>query len=150
MKAFWIQNGATVAAQDLKANGIDYEKLDVNNYQADLGGNKLPRSSALTLNYALSQLIFSEIGSFNWMIQGQTRTTHYMSVFNGNGKRLSEPAPGVTPMSDAYNALVADPRRLNDEVPTYTRFDAGVGCTVPFSSSPSKVPPATVAMRRWP
>src|SRR5690606_23553266 len=43
------------------------------NYQADLGGNKLPRSSALTLNYALSQLIFSEIGSFNWMIQGQTR-----------------------------------------------------------------------------
>jgi iron complex outermembrane recepter protein len=101
------------------------------NYLADLGGNKLPRSSALTLNYALSQLIFSEVGSFNWIIQGQTRTTHYMSVFNGNGERLSEPAPGVTPMGDAYTALLADPRRLDDEVPTYTRFDAGVGWTHP-------------------
>jgi outer membrane receptor protein involved in Fe transport len=101
------------------------------NYLADLGGNRLPRSSALTLNYALSQLIFSEVGSFNWVIQGQTRTTHYMSVFNGNGERLSEPAPGVTPMSDAYQALLEDPRRLDDEVPTYTRFDAGLGWTHP-------------------
>jgi iron complex outermembrane receptor protein len=101
------------------------------NYLADLGGNKLPRSSALTLNYALSQLIFSEVGSFNWMIQGQTRTTHYMSVFNGNGARLSEPAPGVTPSGAAYDALVLDPRRLDDEVPTYTRFDAGIGWTHP-------------------
>ncbi len=99
------------------------------NYLADLGGNKLPRSSALTLNYALSQLIFTSVGSFNWSIQGQTRTTHYMSVFNGNGKRLSEPAPGVTPSGPAYEGLLRDPRRLNDEVPTYTRIDIGGGWT---------------------
>jgi len=36
MKAFWIEEKTPVAAADLKANGIDYEKLDVNNYQADL------------------------------------------------------------------------------------------------------------------
>lgn len=36
MKAFWIDSGATVSDADLKANGIDYEKLDVANYQADL------------------------------------------------------------------------------------------------------------------
>ncbi|MEY4549252.1 MAG: hypothetical protein RL685_5447 [Pseudomonadota bacterium] len=99
------------------------------NYLADLGGNKLPRSSALTLNYALSQLIFTSAGSFNWSIQGQTRTTHYMSVFNGNGKRLSEPASGVTPAGDAYDGLLRDPRRLDDEVPTYTRVDVGAGWT---------------------
>ncbi len=100
------------------------------NYLADIGGNKLPRSSAMTLNYALSQLIFTEAGSFNWMIQGQTRTTHYMTVFNGNGERLSEPAPGVE-LTDTAEALADDPRRLNDEVPTYTRFDVGAGWTHP-------------------
>jgi iron complex outermembrane receptor protein len=102
------------------------------NYLVDLGGNKLPRSSALTLNYYLSQLIFTDAGSFNWQIQGQTRTTQYMSVFNGDGTGLLDPAPGVEqPTSDAYNALVANPSRLNDEVPTYTRFDAGAGWTHP-------------------
>ena len=104
---------------------------DGDNYLADIGGNKLPRSSALTLNYALSQLIFTEAGSFNWILQGQTRTTHYMTVFNGNGERLSEPAPGVTPAGAAYDLAVYDPRRLDDEVPTYTRFDIGAGWTHP-------------------
>lgn len=36
MKAFWISDNTPVSSADLKANGIDYEKLDVNNYQADL------------------------------------------------------------------------------------------------------------------
>ena len=108
---------------------IGYGPTD--NYLADLGGNKLPRSSALTLNYSLSQLIFSEVGSFNWIIQAQTRTTHYMTVFNGNGERLSKPAPGVEPAGDAYEALLRDPRRLDDEVPTYTRVDIGAGWTHP-------------------
>jgi 1,2-dihydroxy-3-keto-5-methylthiopentene dioxygenase len=36
MRATWTESGATVSAADLKANGIDYEKLDLSNYQPDL------------------------------------------------------------------------------------------------------------------
>jgi iron complex outermembrane receptor protein len=108
------------------------------NYLVDLGGKWLPRVSAATLNFTLSQLIFTEAGSFDWVIQGQTKTQSYMSVYNGNGKLLP-PAPGVTPMrSAALQALqppTDDPatsganlqQRLTDVVPAYTRFDLGVG-----------------------
>jgi iron complex outermembrane receptor protein len=108
------------------------------NYLVDLGGKWLPRVSAATLNFTLSQLIFTEAGSFDWVIQGQTKTQSYMSVYNGNGKLLP-PAPGVTPMrSAALQALqpvTDDPattganlqQRLTDVVPAYTRFDLGLG-----------------------
>jgi iron complex outermembrane receptor protein len=109
------------------------------NYQVDLGGNWLPRVSAATLNFTLSQLIFTEAGSFDWIIQGQTKTQSYMSVYNGNGKLLP-PAPGVTPVNSPdlqkLQAPTGDPlnpgganlqQRLTDIVPAYTRFDLGVG-----------------------
>lgn len=41
--------------------------------------------------------------TLDWVIQGQTRGTHYMTVFNGNGKRLPRPAPGF----DLENAKYA-------------------------------------------
>jgi iron complex outermembrane receptor protein len=98
------------------------------NYQVDLGGNWLPRVSPYTINFSLSQLIFSEVGSFNWVVQGQTRAQHYMTVFNGEGDFM-EPAPGEMPdvNTPAYRALRINSQRLTDVVPTYTRFDLGAG-----------------------
>jgi iron complex outermembrane receptor protein len=103
------------------------------NTQVDLAGNYLPRAPVFTLNYSLSQLIFTEIGSFNWLISGQTVGKHYLSVFNGDGTGvlpLADTNPPQEP-SDAYEALQADPRRLTDVVDMYTRFDLGAGWTHP-------------------
>jgi iron complex outermembrane recepter protein len=107
---------------------IDY---GVQNYQVDIEGNWLPRASPYTLNYTLSQLIFTTAGSFNWIIQGQTVAKHYMTVFNGEGNLLPE-ANGVVPMGNArYNDLLEDASRLTDVVPAYSRFDLGAGWTHP-------------------
>jgi iron complex outermembrane recepter protein len=100
------------------------------NWKVDLGGNWLPRVSRYTINYTLSQLIFTSAGSFDWLIQAQTRGKSYMSVYNGEG-RMMLPAEGEAPVNTAlYDSLLADPgaqQRFTDVVPTYTRFDIGVG-----------------------
>jgi iron complex outermembrane receptor protein len=100
------------------------------NWKVDLGGNWLPRVSRYTINYTLSQLIFTSVGSFDWLIQAQTRSKSYMSVYNGEG-RMMEPAPGEVPANAGlYNRLSMDrgaQQRFTDVVPTYTRFDIGVG-----------------------
>src|SRR4051812_31127021 len=36
MKAFWLETGETISVEELKSHGINYEKLDTNNYQKDL------------------------------------------------------------------------------------------------------------------
>jgi 1,2-dihydroxy-3-keto-5-methylthiopentene dioxygenase len=36
MKAYWLDNGEKISAQELKANGVNYAGLDLNNYQGDL------------------------------------------------------------------------------------------------------------------
>ena len=105
----------------------------IGTYEVDIDGNWLPRASPYTLNYSLSQLIFTTAGSFNWMMQGQTVGKHYMTVFNGDGNYLpeangNEPAPG---MNAAFDDLQIDASRLTDVVPAYTRFDAGLGWTNP-------------------
>lgn len=106
-----------------------------NNSLVDLGGNYLPRAPVFTLNYALSQLIFTEIGSFNWIIQGQTVGKHYLSVFNGDGTGVLPLVPETptrpNPVTMDYTALQNDPRRLTDVVDMYTRFDVGAGWTHP-------------------
>jgi hypothetical protein len=109
---------------------IDYA---VGNYQVDIKGHWLPRASPYTFNYSLSQLIPTTVGSFNWLIQGQTVGKYYLTVFNGHGNLLPradgpEPAPGV---STRYDQLKIDASRLTDVVPTYTRFDLGGGWTHP-------------------
>jgi iron complex outermembrane recepter protein len=100
------------------------------NWKVDLGGNWLPRVSPYTINYTLSQLIFTEQGSFDWVIQAQTRGKHYMSVYNGEGS-MELAAPGEAPANTAlYDSLLANPgaqQRFTDVVPTYTRLDIGVG-----------------------
>jgi iron complex outermembrane receptor protein len=97
------------------------------NAEVDLGGNWLPRASPYTLNYTLSQLIFTEAGSFDWIIQGQTRGTHYMTVFNGDGTRLVRPGPDFDLENDNYAIAQAEVQRFTDVVPTYTIFNVGAG-----------------------
>jgi iron complex outermembrane receptor protein len=97
------------------------------NASVDLGGNWLPRASPYTLNYTLSQLIFTEAGTFDWVIQGQTRATHYMTVFNGDGTRLVRPAPGFDDQNPNYAQAQASVQRFTDIVPTYTVINVGAG-----------------------
>jgi iron complex outermembrane receptor protein len=111
--------------------------FDVSEYEVDIGGNWLPRASPYTLNYTLSQMIPSEAGIFNWVISGQTRGKHYMTPFNGEGSLLDpvDPTTAVprdeqgNPTSQQYRDLIRPngALRLTDEVPTYTRFDVGLG-----------------------
>ena len=105
------------------------------NSLVDLGGNYLPRAPVFTLNYALSQLIFTDVGSFNWIIQGQTVGKQYLSVFNGDGTGVLPLVPSTPERpndpSGNYMALQANPARLTDVVDTYTRFDIGLGWTHP-------------------
>jgi iron complex outermembrane receptor protein len=106
---------------------------DLPTYQVDIDGHWLPRASPVSLNYSLSQLFFTPVGSFNWLIQGQTVTRYYLTVFNGHGNLLPEANGNEPQMGDrgyaAYDALVKNPARLTDEVPTYTRFDLSAGWT---------------------
>lgn len=83
--------------------------------QAQLGGNHLPRAPRLTLAYGLSQTWTTELGDLDWSISGQTKSTMYMTPYNGEG-------------------LDADGRQnptLTDVVPWTTRLDAAVGYTRP-------------------
>lgn len=80
-----------------------------------LNGRDLPRAPRLSLNYSLSQTITTPIGYFDWLVSGQTKTKHYMTVFNGEGY---DNEGNVNPL-------------YSDVVPTFTRFDAGVGYARP-------------------
>jgi iron complex outermembrane receptor protein len=97
------------------------------NASVDLGGNWLPRASPYTLNYTLSQIIFTEAGAFDWVVQGQTRGTHYMTVFNGDGTRLVRPAPEFDTTNPNYATAQATVQRFTDVVPTYTVVNVGAG-----------------------
>jgi iron complex outermembrane receptor protein len=121
---------------------IGYDLPNGGQYPVDIGGKWLPRASALTINYALSQLIFTPAGSFNWIVDAQTRTKQYMTVFNGEGNLL--PTLGVEPTtSTSYNQLLEEgdpaaycyPRcgaaRLTDVVPAYTNVNLGAGWSHP-------------------
>jgi iron complex outermembrane receptor protein len=119
-----------------KGTIVNDGRLDfsLSEYQVDLDGNWLPRASPFTFNYSLSQLILTDIGAFDWQVQGQTVAKHYMSVFNGRLlPEVNGNAPGQNgqPENAAYSALLRDSTRLNDEVPTYTRFDVAAGWAHP-------------------
>jgi iron complex outermembrane recepter protein len=112
--------------------------FDVPAYPVDIGGNWLPRVSPLTLNYSLSQSIFSSAGIFDWIISGQTRTTQYQTVFNGDGELLPAVDNRIPTNPDgstlgSYAALQRSAARLTDIIPTYTRFDIGAGWKHPDS-----------------
>ncbi|MEO8181753.1 MAG: TonB-dependent receptor [Deltaproteobacteria bacterium] len=119
--------------------------------QVNIGSNWLPRVSPFTLNYSLSQLIWTEAGTFDWIFQGQTRGQHFFNAFNGDGTKFEDrgpgwginpitgmPAPieatdGVLPDGTMYTAnaqyavLANNVARLDDHVPTYSTFNLGFG-----------------------
>jgi len=108
--------------------------------QVDIGGNWLPRVSPFTLNYALSQLIYTAAGSFDWIIQGQTVGPHFFNAFNGDGTKFEKRGPGwgVDPITGASTPLEAETnaqyavyagniQRLDDKVSTFTSFNVGLG-----------------------
>ena len=120
----------------------------------DIGGNWLPRVSPFTFSYSLSQLIFTDAGSFDWIIQGQTRGQHFFNAFNGDGTKLEDRAPtwGINPITGASEPIEVDPtlctpagqntctqyaavannvQRLDDHQPTYTTFNLGLGWRKP-------------------
>jgi len=111
--------------------------LGSNNAQVDIGGYWLPRVSPYTLNYSLSQLIATEMGNFDWIVQGQTRGRHFMSPYNGDGTKLAPRGPdwGLDPdgtsqnldTNAAYLVVAQNVQRFDDEVPTYSVFNLGVG-----------------------
>jgi iron complex outermembrane receptor protein len=111
--------------------------LGSNNAQVDIGGFWLPRVSPFTFNYSLSQLIPTEAGNFDWIIQGQTRGRHFMTPFNGDGTSLAPRGPdwGIGSRGEnqnldanaAYQVVAANVQRFDDEVPTYTVFNLGLG-----------------------
>jgi iron complex outermembrane receptor protein len=108
--------------------------------QVDIGGNWLPRVSPFTLNYSLSQMIFTEAGNFDWIIQGQTRGSHYFNAFNGDGTKFEDRGPGwgVDPITgdpapievdnnQQYAVIANNLERLDDKVDTYTQINLGLG-----------------------
>jgi iron complex outermembrane recepter protein len=122
--------------------------------QVDIGGNWLPRVSPFTFNYSLSQIIFTEAGSFDWIIQAQTRGKHFFNAFNGDGTGFEDRAPGwgIDPVTgqpnpiesdtavctaagqntcNNYAAIAANPQRLDDHQPTYTTVNVGLGWKKP-------------------
>jgi iron complex outermembrane receptor protein len=108
--------------------------------QVDIGGYWLPRVSPYTFNYSLSQLIFTAVGNFDWIIQGQTRGPHFFTPFNGDGTRFAprgpgwgvdpitgDPAPIEADNNQQYGVIANNLQRLDDKVPTYTVFNLGLG-----------------------
>lgn len=107
------------------------------NYEVDLEGHKLARAAPFTLNDALSQFLPTGIGSFNWIVQGQTVAKHYFTVYNGEGNLLP-PAAGAQYSAPAQSILdavangdTAAAQKFTDVVPTYTRFDVGAVTAAP-------------------
>jgi hypothetical protein len=108
--------------------------------QVDIGGNWLPNVAPFTFNYSLSQLIFSEVGSFDWIVQAQTKGPMFFSAYNGDGTGFEKRGPdwGIDPVSRLpidppleslanYGILADNPERLDDRQGTYTQFNAGIG-----------------------
>jgi len=108
--------------------------------QVDIGNNWLPRVSPFTLNYSISQLIFTGAGSFDWIFQGQTRGPHFFNAFNGDGTKFETRGPGwgINPIIGAsepievetnqqYAVIANNIERLDDHVPTYSTFNLGFG-----------------------
>jgi iron complex outermembrane receptor protein len=104
--------------------------FDVTQYKVDIGGNQLPRAAPITLNYSLSQFLPTASGIFHWLVSAQTVSTHYMSVYNGDGNLLPQSDPNAPPPDTQSYRDLARPNgaaRLTDKIPTYTRFDIGGG-----------------------
>jgi len=108
--------------------------------QVDIGGNWLPRVPPFTFNYSLSQLIYTTLGSIDWIIQGQTVGRRFFTAFNGDGTSFVKRGPGwgVNPITGmptpievdtnpAYAVIANNIQRLDDRSPIYTQFNVSLG-----------------------
>lgn len=102
-------------------------------YDVNLEGNFLPRAPRFTVNYSLSQIVFTDAGSFDWIVSAQTKGEHFMTVYNGDGTSASLLDPVDPARQDILNrrgdyiAVRNNPARLNDQVRAYTYVNLGGG-----------------------
>lgn len=79
--------------------------------ETNLKGNFLPRAPQLALSYGISRSVATDLGDFEWSVSGQTKSSMFMTPFNGQGvDSAGRPSP-----------------TSNDRVPWTTRLDAAVG-----------------------
>lgn len=82
----------------------------------DLSGNELPLSPELTFNLAVSQVIDTDWGSFDWVVSAQYKSEYYLSIWNNVDYDLV----------DGETVVGSDPQ-YTDSVDGYVNVDAGVG-----------------------
>lgn len=78
-----------------------------------IDGKRLPYTPRYQFNASLSQFIPTEIGSFDYMLSVGWRDEQFLTIFNSEDFRFPDEPRG----------------RLDDTVPAYWTFDAGVGYT---------------------
>ena len=106
--------------------------------EVDVSGNRLPNTSEINLNFALSHSVDFDTGwlnSFDWTLSANYRSDFYLSVFNSqgfdeNGNRipLEQMAINSSSFITSSGFDPANGRFLSDEVPSSTivNFNAGV------------------------
>jgi iron complex outermembrane recepter protein len=100
-------------ARYLGATIVDSRLGSAADTTVDISGNFMPRAPRLALAYGLSQTVPTSVGEFDWSLSGQTKSTMYMTPYNGEGR---DSAGNENPL-------------LSDVVPWTTRLDASVGYT---------------------
>jgi outer membrane receptor protein involved in Fe transport len=63
----------------------------------------------LAIQYSLTHTLATELGAIDWIVSLQSKTRHYMTPLNDDGRSGGEPFP------------------LPDRVSAYTRVDVGAG-----------------------
>jgi iron complex outermembrane receptor protein len=78
-----------------------------------IDGKQLPHTPQFQFNASLSQYIATDFGNFDYVISAGWRDSQFLSIFNSEDFTQPENPRG----------------RLDDSVPAYWTFDAGVGYT---------------------
>ena len=107
----------------IEAEIVNAEPIQDFRFQADvspdeavfqpISGNQLPHTPQYQLNAAFSQYIDTDFGSFDYVISAGWRDEQYLTIFNSQDFKFPDSPRG----------------RLDDSVPAYWTFDAGIGYT---------------------
>jgi len=107
----------------IEAEIVDAEPIQDFRFQADvspeeavfqpISGNQLPHTPQYQFNAAFSQYIDTDFGSFDYVISAGWRDEQYLTIFNSQDFKFPDSPRG----------------RLDDSVPAYWTFDAGIGYT---------------------
>jgi len=97
--------------------------------QVDLGGNELPRTPPLTLNFRVGQDIPVPSGVVDWTASATYKDSYFLTAFNGGrGQNGAREVTSATPAGVA-NGFGGELLRLYDEVDSYVHLDLGLGYT---------------------